>query len=167
MDVAEDWRGTPSPAPVDHAPLPWWALPAPSQPLSAMPSPRSPEGRRERRWGDTPFGLAALVTALIALTAGIIATIVGVFCVGFITAFGAPLDVTRPAMAGFAVRGSAITAALLLVALVLLVVGLFRRLPPRWWIAPAVINCATLLGLAIASLIWFHPGTHISWDFSS
>lgn len=162
MDIAPDWRRTPSPEPVDRTPLLWWTLTAPVVAIPRLPGPR-----RHRRWGDTPIGVGALVTAIIALTVGILATMVGVFCVAFITVFGAPLDVTRPAMAGFAVRGSAITAVPFVVALAFFFVGVFRRLPPRWWVPLAVINGLTLLGLGIAALLWFHPGTHISWDFSS
>ena len=112
-------------------------------------------------------GSVALAAAIFANGVGILATALGVFCVVFIAAFGAPLDVTRPAMAGFAVRGSAVTAVFLAIALVLLVINVVRSPRSRWWIACGIINGATVVGLLIAALIWYHPGQHISWDFSS
>lgn len=114
----------------------------------------SPAAARAR-WSYTPLGLAALIASYIAIAEGIGATVVGVFCVGFINALGAPLDVMRPAMAGFAVQGSTVTAVPLVIALVLLVIGMIRRMPARWWVTPAVINGLTIVGLLIASLIWY------------
>jgi hypothetical protein len=150
---SDAWGDTPSPASVDRGPLP-------VAPLNRRSGPR-------RRSAGTGLVAASLAVAIVANGVGILATILGVFCVAFITAFGAPLEVTRPAMAGFAVRGSAVTAAVLVVALVLLVIGIVVQERSKWWIAPAIVNAATVFGLVVAALIWYHPGHHVSWDFSS
>ncbi|WP_156463559.1 hypothetical protein [Curtobacterium sp. Leaf183] len=180
MDMEHGWGHTPSPR-APEGPLQRGATiggtPAPIGPASIGPAPigsappvsayaGSPRGDRRRRPG-TALAVSALVVALVALGVGIVAAAIGVFCVVFITAFGAPLEVTRPAMAGFAVRGSAVTAVPFAAALVLLAIAAVRRIEARWWVPLAAVNAITLVGLGIAALIWFHPGVHVSWDFSS
>ncbi|MDM7892539.1 hypothetical protein [Curtobacterium caseinilyticum] len=126
---------------------------------------------RDRRDGHQrdagPLGGSSLALAIIAIGVGVLGTTVGVFCVGFITMFGAPLDVTQPAMAGFAFWGTVATAPFVVASVVLLVVGVCRQPRSWWWLAPSLLNAATLLGLWVAVSFWYHPGVHISSDFSS
>lgn len=109
----------------------------------------------------------ALALAIVAILLGVAGVSIGVFCVGFITAFGAPLDVTRPAMAGFAFWGTMVTAPFLVASLVVLGVGVWRRARSWWWLTPSLLNVATILGLLVAISFWYHPGVHVSSDFSS
>ena len=132
-----------------------WVAPGPA-PLP--PQPRAaPPG----------FVGVALALAVVALSVGLLGVVVGVFCVGFVFVFGAPTEVLQASMAGFAFWGTVVTAPFFLAAVTVLVVGAARRGWSRWCIAPLVVDALTVLGLAVAVLVWFHPGVHISSDFGS
>lgn len=139
-----------------------WETPVERRPVAPG---RDDPGRREP--AAVVLGGWSLALAIVALGAGIVGSVVGVLCVGFIAAFGAPADVTHPAMAGFAFWGTVVTAPFFVASVVLLIVGICRKPRSWWWVAPSVLDAVTLLGLWVAVAFWYHPGVHISSDFSS
>ncbi len=139
---------------VGHVP-PGWLAPGPA-PLPPQP-----------RAAPSGFVATALALAVVALSVGLLGVLVGVFCVGFILLFGAPTEVLQASVAGFAFWGTVVTAPFLVAAVAVVVIGAARRGWSTWCVAPLVVDAVTLLGLLVAVLFWFHPGVHISSDFSS
>jgi hypothetical protein len=131
--------------------------------LAPGPAPLPPQPRA----APPGFLGGALALAVVALSVGALGVVVGVFCVGFIFVFGAPPEVLQAAMAGFAFWGTVVTAPFFLAAVAVVVVGAARRGWSTWCIAPLVVDAVTLVGLVVAVLCWFHPGVHVSSDFSS
>lgn len=147
MPDPRGWGSVPRPEPT-----------APRSVLAAGP-PAASDRAPARSATALTFGVLALALSLAGMA-------IGAFCVGFIGAFGAPIDVTSAAMAGFAFWGSVVTAPFAAVSIVCLVLAIRSAGLGGTRTAALVFDVLVVLALVVAVSFWLHPGVHVSYDFA-